>query len=309
MPDTSQRKRLLSWTGERCVPWADEPGVIYEHLHRYLFSEQFVTGKVVVDLGSGEGYGAKILAGRARRVIGVELDSLSVAHSRLHYESQNLSFVEGSVLRLDQLEDDSVDVAVCFEVIEHLSSHEQLLSEVARVLRSDGLLIMSTPDREVYNRELGHVNPYHLKELDRAEFAALLSIHFPHVAMYGQRNVAGSLIRPVQAEQQEGGAGTSSFTVQRQDGQWEPVPSAPPKYLVALASRAPLPPLPADSLMLDSGLGERPGPSLRTGHPVLGEAVLVGRSVADALRRRLALIMRARNRRRERRANDSISTR
>ena len=61
-------KRLISWTGERMVPWADEPSIIHEHLHRYLFTQQFVAGKAVLDLGSGEGYGSNLLAERAEKV-------------------------------------------------------------------------------------------------------------------------------------------------------------------------------------------------------------------------------------------------
>jgi O-antigen biosynthesis protein len=294
----SVKKRLLSWTGERLVPWADEPSVIYEHLHRYLFSRQFVEGKSVLDLGSGEGYGSDVLAERAARVVGVEIDSLAAAHSRLNYDRPNLTFVEGSVLDLGELAEGSFDVAVCFEVIEHLSDHERLVSGVARVLKEDGLFIVSTPDRDVYNQALGHVNPYHLKELDLHEFEMLLSRFFPEVCIYGQRAVAGSLLAPM-------GPGASEsreparLVVSGDRGRWKVVPSPPPKYLVAIASRQALPPLQADSLLLDAGTTPTGQRSLRTRHPLLGEAVMVGRSVVHVLRRRAALVMRERNRKRE----------
>lgn len=50
-------KRLIEWTGERCVPWAKDLQVIYEHYHRYAFALRFTEGKRVLDLASGEGYG------------------------------------------------------------------------------------------------------------------------------------------------------------------------------------------------------------------------------------------------------------
>ncbi len=62
--------RLIEWTGERCVPWSPDVQVVYEHLHRYLWAAQLVTGKRVLDLGSGEGFGASILADNASEVRG-----------------------------------------------------------------------------------------------------------------------------------------------------------------------------------------------------------------------------------------------
>jgi len=291
-------RRLLSWTGERMVPWSDEASVIHEHLHRYLFSEQFVDGKVVLDLGSGEGYGSDILARRAKTVVGVELDPVAVAHAVLQYDAPNLSFVEGSVLKLDDFADSSVDVVVCFEVIEHISDQERLVGGVARVLRPEGLFIVSTPDRAVYNEALGYPNPYHLKELDRGEFQALLAGHFAHVTMYGQRAVAGSMLSPLDGTS-EARIDAARQVVQYEGGRWKLVASPPPKYFLAIASQQPLPPMPQDCLLVDSGLEGAPEASFRNRHPILGVAVMGGRSVAHLVRKRLALFMREWNRRRE----------
>ncbi|MHB8233657.1 MAG: hypothetical protein ACYDHT_03295, partial [Solirubrobacteraceae bacterium] len=66
--------RLIEWTGERCVPWAPDVQVVYEHMHRYLWAAQLVQGKRVLDLGSGEGFGAAILGDTATQVVGVDVD-------------------------------------------------------------------------------------------------------------------------------------------------------------------------------------------------------------------------------------------
>lgn len=297
-PDTSKPRRLISWTGERMVPWADEPSIIHEHLHRYLFTRQFVTGKTVLDLGSGEGYGSNLLAEKAGKVTGVELDPLAAAHARLQYDRPNLEFLEGSVLKLDAIEDSSIDVAVCFEVIEHISDQETLLAGVARVLRPDGIFFVSTPDREVYNQALGFVNPYHLRELDRSEFAALLGTHFGRVRMYGQRAVVGSFLVPLDAE--PGSLNDASRLVVRQNaGTWDVVPVPPAKYLLAMASRVELPPTPADSLLLDSELEGPPEDPLHVRRPIVGGATILARSLMHMVRKQLALALRARNLRRE----------
>ena len=55
-------RRLIEWTGERCLPWGDDLAMVYEHYHRYLFAAALAPGKRVLDLASGEGYGAALLA-------------------------------------------------------------------------------------------------------------------------------------------------------------------------------------------------------------------------------------------------------
>src|ERR1700674_5725876 len=87
--------RLIEWTGERCVPWAPDVQVVYEHLHRYLWAARLVEGRRVVDLASGEGCGAAILAESAASVVGVDLDERSVDHSRLNYGSEKIEFQVG----------------------------------------------------------------------------------------------------------------------------------------------------------------------------------------------------------------------
>lgn len=87
----SEQKALIDWTGERYVPWVDlgTPEIHYEHLHRYFFASQFVEGKKVLDMASGEGYGCAIIAEKASEVIGVELDEKAVRHAASRYPLPN----------------------------------------------------------------------------------------------------------------------------------------------------------------------------------------------------------------------------
>src|SRR5215203_3795600 len=118
--------RLIDWTGERCVPWAPDVQVVYEHVHRYLWAAGLVSGKRVLDVGSGEGFGSAILAGRAAQVVGIDVDPVTVEHSRLNYEASNLEFREASALELQAFEADTFDVVVAFEMIEHVQDHERV---------------------------------------------------------------------------------------------------------------------------------------------------------------------------------------
>ena len=126
--------RLIEWTGERCVPWAPVASVVYEHYHRYLWAQPLVAGRRVLDLGSGEGFGAALLADAARQVVGIDVDERAVEHSRLNYAGPTLQFRAASATDLAGFADGEFDVVVAFEVIEHVADQRQVLSEVARVL-------------------------------------------------------------------------------------------------------------------------------------------------------------------------------
>jgi 2-polyprenyl-3-methyl-5-hydroxy-6-metoxy-1,4-benzoquinol methylase len=126
----------LQWTGERFVPGMPG-GIRYEHLHRYALCRHLVAGKHVLDIASGEGYGSAALAGWAASVVGVDIDDGSIRHARQKYgRLPNLSFRKGSADAIP-IGDDEIEVAVCFETIEHLGNHQGLLGEIRRVLAPD----------------------------------------------------------------------------------------------------------------------------------------------------------------------------
>ena len=242
--------RLIEWTGERCVPWTDDVQIVYEHLHRYHFAAPYVDSKRVLDLGSGEGYGAALLARTAAEVVGVDIDPASVEHSRRTYDGRpNLTFLEGSIADLGRFEAASFDVAVCFETIEHVDDHEAVVDEIARVLTPDGLLFLSTPDRDVYS-PAGRHNPFHARELNRSELTSLLARSFSEVAFWGQTASAGSFMRLLEGAAAEDEVQTV-FVARDDENGWAAGDPPPPTYLVAVAGRTTIPLLPATSALVD----------------------------------------------------------
>jgi SAM-dependent methyltransferase len=185
----------LEFTGERYVP-GTAGEIAHEHWHRYAFARAFVAGRRVVDVACGEGYGSVVLADAASHVTGIDIDAATLAHARTAYANRgNVAFVEGSAASLP-LPDDSVDVAVSFETIEHLDAADQprMLAEFARVLKGDGMLLLSSPNRPEYSDARGYANPFHRHELDRDELARLLGPHFPAQRWYRQRRYLGSAL-------------------------------------------------------------------------------------------------------------------
>ncbi|GAA4485923.1 methyltransferase domain-containing protein [Gluconacetobacter asukensis] len=232
----------IAFSGERFSS-AISGQIETEHYHRYLLARTLCRGKTVLDVASGEGYGSALLAQVALSVTGVEIDAASVIHANREYRHANLVYVQGDARALP-LADQSIDVAVSFETLEHLDDQHRFLDELKRVLRPNGLLIISTPDRDVYSPAGAPPNPYHVLELNAVEFRQIIAGSFPNVALLAQKPVIGSAIlspasgMPLVFERQ----GKTHFEAT------DHLPAAP--YLIAFASAGPLPDLP-NSLYID----------------------------------------------------------
>ncbi|SHG06936.1 Methyltransferase domain-containing protein [Flavobacterium segetis] len=183
------------WSGERLE--TDIYGdVSVEHLHRYAMSSVLVEDKIVLDIASGEGYGSFLMAKTAKKVIGVDIDTDVVNLAREKYKNDNLDFLVGSTDCIP-LESNSVDVLISFETIEHHDKHEEMFLEIKRVLKPNGILIISSPDKQFYSN-LQKNNPYHIKELYLEEFEDLSKKHFTNVKTYFQNCINGSsIIAPI----------------------------------------------------------------------------------------------------------------
>ncbi|MCW8869528.1 MAG: class I SAM-dependent methyltransferase [Proteobacteria bacterium] len=179
-------EQKLEFTGERFVPECERE-IWYEHYHRYLMACDLVAGKKVLDAACGEGYGSQLLASYADKVVGVDIDQNSINHAKQRYGGQaNLKFMTADVLEVP-IPDNSFDVVVSFETLEHLSQHQELLNEFKRLLKPDGILIISTPDKAEYSDKTGFENEYHVKELYRDEFKELLENYFSQQVWLGQK--------------------------------------------------------------------------------------------------------------------------
>lgn len=187
---------LITWTGERYIPHL-RGNIRYEHLHRYAISSRHVAGKKVLDIACGEGYGSAILAQTAAQVCGVDISYDAVAHAQKNYISlkNNLEFKQGSADSIPY-PDNTFDVVVSFETLEHLATQEEMLAEIKRVLTPDGFLILSTPDKEAYAVADGGHNEYHVKELTGSEFSALVHRYFKNIKIHGQRLATVGWIQP-----------------------------------------------------------------------------------------------------------------
>lgn len=163
--------------------------ISYEHWHRYLYASQFCKDAVVLDIASGEGYGSFLLTASAKKVIGIDKNRELIDHASEKYKTHNLEFI---CARADSVPIKGYaifDVVVSFETIEHLGEVEQqeFLKEIKRLLKPEGIYIVSTPDKSIYCDIQGSINKFHVKEFTIQEFQKFLSGYFTDIQLYGQK--------------------------------------------------------------------------------------------------------------------------
>jgi len=188
------------FSGERYIPeffWETDE-ISRFHNSRYDFAIQFVKGKKILDIASGEGFGSFKLAQSAELVFGVDKDEAAISRAKNKYQKTNLNFQIGGAVHLD-FPDSYFDIVISFETFEHLNKNDQVsfLSEIRRILKRDGFLMISTPDKDIYG--MGH-NPFHLHELNKKELRRLLGRFFTLKNIYAQdprkqRSVIAVLMR------------------------------------------------------------------------------------------------------------------
>lgn len=142
------------------------------HEVAYRFALDYVAGKRVLEVGCGEGYGTALLASKAAAVVGVDYDALTAAHAAATYPQAR--FVRANLAALPFITGE-VDVVATLQVIEHVWNHREFVGECLRVLRPDGQLLATTPNRLTFSPGLDTpINPFHTKEFTATELAQLL---------------------------------------------------------------------------------------------------------------------------------------
>lgn len=139
----------------------------------------------MIDIGCGEGYGAAVLARAGAQVVGVDIAPEVVGHARRTYRSEGLSF---EVMDVNHMEvpAGSFDMAVSFQVVEHLADESGYFSELARVLKPGGIALLTTPNRLTISPGSDTpINPFHLREYIPAEFRDTLTPYFDDVEIRG----------------------------------------------------------------------------------------------------------------------------
>ena len=179
---------------ERIDPVRDPAGVVAHHLKKYEFAQSYVRG-TVIDVACGVGYGTNFVASSTEMIVGLEIADDAVAVARERYLTPNAWFVQGDAEHLP-FGSTTADAVICFEGIEHFGDPEAHLCEVARVLKADGVYLVSTPHPDANPH--GEENPYHLHEFAPEQFETMLTARFATVSMFGQHRLQSASHRAAQ---------------------------------------------------------------------------------------------------------------
>ena len=225
--------------------------IAYEHWHRYFYAGEYVQGKKVLDIASGEGYGSYYLSRSAESVMGVDISKDAVTHAQGTYTNKNLEYREGSVDAIPVEGNGVFDVIVSFETIEHIDEKTQhaFMKEVQRLLKSTGVLIISTPNKHLYSDVPGSHNEFHIKEFQRDEFSAFLKGSFKHVEFLGQKIFGASFVWPLEEKKK---TSFSAYKIEATDTGFVQTNQALEElYVVAVCSNTELDTHDDSSLLID----------------------------------------------------------
>jgi O-antigen biosynthesis protein len=162
----------------------------YQHLARYHWAVPFTQGKRVIDAACGTGYGSEIIIkGGAKSVHGFDIAQDAIDEATRMYPQPNLTFQQADIRQLP-LPENSADVYLSFETIEHLESPRDYLQEAVRVLSPQGVFICSTPNRKLTNPGIKLTdkpfNQHHYREYLPEELIAELQPFFARIELWDQ---------------------------------------------------------------------------------------------------------------------------
>ena len=67
----------------------------------YRFASQSVKGKIVLDVGCGEGYGTFYLSRYCQKIIGIDISKHTIGYAKNDYRNVNLEFLIADATNLD----------------------------------------------------------------------------------------------------------------------------------------------------------------------------------------------------------------
>jgi SAM-dependent methyltransferase len=174
----------LALTGERTLP--DVPAENYwfrRHLAVYEWIAPRVSGRRVIDMACGEGYGSSVLAAHAAAVVGVDANPQAHEHARLRYRAPNLRFERALIDGFAE----PAEAIVFLQTIEHVPEPQDALDHLRSLVGDRGVVYVSTPNVLTLAPKGAprSDNPWHVREYRAAEFEQLCRGSFSSVRMLG----------------------------------------------------------------------------------------------------------------------------
>jgi len=146
-------------------------------LKAYVLAAAKVHGNLL-EVGCGEGRGITWLLSKVDQFSAIDKIGQVVEGLKKKFPQGN--FISGNIPPLPY-EDSTFDCVVSFQVIEHIGDDHLYLKEVSRVLKPEGLALITTPNRPMSLSR----NPWHEREYTADELSTLAKKYFSRVEMNG----------------------------------------------------------------------------------------------------------------------------
>ena len=134
---------------------------------------------IVLDVGCGVGAGTHRLAAPDRLLIGIDYSAETAIDAGHELGDDGLRFVAMDGARLG-VRDHTIDYVCSSHIIEHFTTPERHVAELARVATADGATFVITP-----NRPADFENPFHVYMFEADELASMLRLFFHDVRIHG----------------------------------------------------------------------------------------------------------------------------
>ena len=166
-------------TAERSSHLDPSENVIFQrHMIAYKEASRLISG-TVLEIGCGEGYGISELVKFSKKYIGV--DKFDTFISEEIKKNNDIVFHKMEIPPLLNIEANSIDFVVTFQVIEHIQDDHYFLKEIFRVLKPGGKLLLTTPNKLMSLSR----NPWHIREYTPFEMKDILSKYFAKTQVNG----------------------------------------------------------------------------------------------------------------------------
>ncbi len=120
--------------------------------HKLCLAIENYKNKRILDIGCSYGWFEKFNARQSKKIIAIDINKKDLDIAKKEVKEKNVKFGHGSVLDLKKFKENYFDIAVMFDVIEHLpkNTEETALQAIKRVLKKNGRLVISTPAKNLF---------------------------------------------------------------------------------------------------------------------------------------------------------------
>jgi ubiquinone/menaquinone biosynthesis C-methylase UbiE len=160
---------------------------LFRMFNRYHWTARNAQGCDVLEVGCGAGQGVGLVSTVARSVVAGDFSEPILKRARTHY-GERFEFLQFDAQEMP-FEMASFDVVVMHEALYYLPSADRFIAEADRVLRPDGVLLITTTNKDISDfHPSAHSTTYH----GVVEMGALLRAHDFDAEFWGSQRLSES---------------------------------------------------------------------------------------------------------------------